>query len=88
MKNKIFALGGLVVLLGAGAGYSLHAQTPPAPLAGHGPRHPEIRRALKALNNAETDLQKAEHDFAGHREKALDMTQQAIKECQAALQVN
>lgn len=69
--------------MGAGAGYSLRAQTPPV-----GGKHPEIRKAMRALNNAQTFLTKAEHDFAGHREKALDLTQQAIKQCEAALKDN
>lgn len=91
MKNRVLALSGLVVLMGVGAGYTLQAQTTPPvtptpPHAGRLERHPEIRKAMKALTNAETDLKKAEHDFAGHREKALDLTQQALAECKLALQ--
>jgi len=82
MNRKPIALGALLVIMGAGAGYSLHAQTPTQ--FGAEP-HPEIRKAMRALNNAQGFLQHADHDFKGHREKALDLTQQAIKECQAAL---
>ena len=49
-------------------------------------RHPELRRALKALNRAKTDLSNAAHDYAGHRERALDLTQQAIAEVHAAIE--
>ncbi|HTC95923.1 MAG TPA: hypothetical protein VK699_20950 [Terriglobales bacterium] len=49
-------------------------------------RHPEIRTALRHLNAAKASLQKGSKDFGGHREKALDLTNQAIQECQQALQ--
>lgn len=51
-----------------------------------GERHPEIRAALRNLNQAKNNLQRATHDFGGHREKALDHVQQAINECNQALQ--
>jgi len=51
-----------------------------------GERHPEIRAALRHLNAAKASLQKGSHDFGGHREKALDLTNQAIQEAQQALQ--
>ena len=53
---------------------------------GHREHHPEIRAALKHLNMAKASLQKGSKDFSGHREKALDLTNQAIQECQQALQ--
>lgn len=86
MKSKQIALGGLLVLMSAGAGYSLRAQTPPPTQAIE--KHPEIRKAMRALNNAQGFLTKADHDFQGHREKALDLTQKAISECQAALRAD
>ncbi len=49
-------------------------------------RHPEIRAALRALENAKRHLQEGAHDFAGHRAKALELTEQAIRECHEALQ--
>lgn len=48
-------------------------------------RHPEIRIALRQLQEAKASLQRGSHDFSGHREKALDLTQQAINQCQQAL---
>ena len=48
-------------------------------------RHPELRRALRALENAKSALQQGAHDFQGHRVKALELTEQAIKEVQAGL---
>ena len=49
-------------------------------------RHPEIRRALRALQNAKNSLQSGAHDFGGHRVKAVQLVDQAIQECHAALQ--
>lgn len=48
--------------------------------------HPQIRAALQALENARQHLQRGAHDFGGHRARALQLADQAIQECQAALQ--
>ncbi len=48
-------------------------------------RHPEIEGALSHLNQAKTNLEKAQQDFGGHRAKALELTNQAISECNQAL---
>jgi hypothetical protein len=95
MKSRMIALAGLVALIGSGAAFGVMAQppggTPTSPPAGkHGQRggkekHPEMRRALRALQNAKSALQAGAHDLAGHRDKALDLTNQAIKEVQAAI---
>lgn len=59
-----------------------HAQTSAAPA---GERHPEIHRALHALENAKNDLGHAAHDFGGHRAKALEHVDAAISELRMAL---
>src|ERR1700693_4997576 len=41
-------------------------------------RHPEIRKAIAALERAKTDLQRANHDFGGHRAEALEAWNKAI----------
>ena len=51
-------------------------------------RHPEIRRALLGLREAKNALEKADHDFAGHRKEALSDTEKAIHECEQALKVD
>jgi len=51
-------------------------------------RHPEIRRALKKLREARTNLQKGSHDFGGHRAQALQLVDQAIQQCEQALQAD
>ena len=92
MNRRILALTGLIALTGIGTAYGIQAQTPsPTPPVGIGrraERHPEIRQALRALNNAANALQRGAHDFSGNREKALDLTRQAIAECKAALQAD
>jgi len=50
-----------------------------------GGRHPEIRRALRNLQQAKGNLQHSTRDFSGHREQALDLVQKAIDQCQQAL---
>ncbi len=50
-----------------------------------GERHPEMKRALHALERAKGDLEHAAHDFGGHRAKALQLTEQAIQEVNAGL---
>jgi hypothetical protein len=49
-------------------------------------RHPEIRKAIAALERAKTDLQRANHDFGGHRAEALEACNNAIAQLKLALQ--
>jgi hypothetical protein len=46
-----------------------------------------MRNALGALQNAAHQLEDAEHDKGGHREKALEHTQAAIHEVQEGIAV-
>jgi hypothetical protein len=57
----------------------------PAPIPAPG-RHPEIHRAIAALEKARFHLKNAAHDFGGHREAALAATDEAIKQLKIALQ--
>jgi hypothetical protein len=49
-------------------------------------RHPEIRKAIAALERAKTDLKRASHDFGGHRVEALEACDKAIEQLRLALQ--
>jgi F0F1-type ATP synthase membrane subunit b/b' len=49
-------------------------------------RHPEIRKAINALERARTDLQNAAHDFCGHRAEALEATDNALRQLRLALE--
>ncbi len=48
-------------------------------------RHPEIRIALHRLRMAKANLEKAAHDYAGHRVKAIESIKTAIHELEEAL---
>jgi len=70
------------------------ANTPAAPAANAHPAattatpdepHPEIRAALKALRRAKEHMEKAAHDFGGHRVDALKATDEAIQQLEICL---
>jgi hypothetical protein len=46
------------------------------------PPHPHIHEALEAMRNAKHHLESAEHDFDGHRVKAIEHLDQAIHEAE------
>jgi hypothetical protein len=48
--------------------------------------HPEIRKAITALQRAKSDMQKASHDFGGHRVDAIAACDRAIEQLRLALQ--
>jgi hypothetical protein len=61
--------------------------TPPASgSTAHTERHPEIRRAIRALEAAKKDMQAAAHDFGGHRVDAIAACDNAITQLKLALQ--
>jgi hypothetical protein len=49
-------------------------------------QQPHMHTALRALNNAKTQLQNAEPDKAGHRERAIGLVTQAIEQVQQGIQ--
>lgn len=49
------------------------------------PPHPHIHEALEAMRNAKHQLEGAEHDFAGHRVKAIEHLDQAIREAEICM---
>ena len=65
------ALAGALLL-----GYTLHAVPE---------RQPHMQGALHALQNAEEQLEKADHDKGGHRERALEHVKAAIAEVQQGI---
>ena len=48
-------------------------------------RHPHIDEALEAMRNAKHHLQTAEHDFDGHRNKAIEHLDAAIHEAEICM---
>jgi hypothetical protein len=47
--------------------------------------HPQIHEALEAMRNAKKHLESAEHDFDGHRVKAIEHLDQAIHEAEVCM---
>jgi len=59
------------------------AAMPATPAAAATPEeHPHIHEALEAMRNAKHHLESAEHDFHGHRVKAIEHLNQAIHEAE------
>ena len=68
------------------AGSNVGAQMPNLPIHVKGEKHPGLKMARRHLRASIDALQKSAHDFAGHREKALDLEQNALAEIDMALQ--
>jgi hypothetical protein len=90
MKRNLTVI--LVSLGLAGAmfgGFELaYAQSATAPQEAHraNERHPKIHQAIAALEAAKVDMQRADHDFGGHRKAALEECDKAIGQLRLALQ--
>jgi hypothetical protein len=67
-------------------GVALDAPSLAVPPLGQRERHPEINRAIRALEVAKAHLQKAAHDFGGHRAEALEAVDKALEQLKLALQ--
>ena len=78
MKKTTLALAAMAALT-LGSGYAA-AQ----PMQGHEP-HPEIDAAISDLQSAKHHLELANHDFKGHRVKALKLVDGALDELGLAL---
>ena len=62
------------------------AAAPPAPIAAAMPeRHPHIDEALESMRAAKHHLESAEHDFRGHRAKAIEHLERAIREAEICM---
>lgn len=57
----------------------------PAPAAAMPERHPHIAEALEAMRSAKHHLESAEHDFRGHRAKAIEHLNRAIREAEICM---
>jgi len=49
-------------------------------------KHPAIRKAIIALFDAKGDLERADHDFGGHRKQAIEDIDKAVAQLKLALQ--
>ena len=55
------------------------------PIAREAAAHPNLERAVGALQDAIADLQAAPHDFGGHKAQAIESCQRAIRQLKMAL---
>lgn len=98
MKTRMFAIAAIAsTLIGGGALVASNAFAQGAPpvqqsAVGAGgarlEKHPELRKAMRQLNNALKTMKGAADDFNGHKEAAMDDTQKAINELIAALKAD
>ena len=51
-------------------------------------RHPRLRKAIDDLKDAKEYLEKADHDFEGHRKKAIEAIDVAIEQLRLCAEVN
>jgi hypothetical protein len=51
-------------------------------------RHPHIDEALESMRAAKHHLETAEHDFDGHRKKAIEHLDQAIHEAEICMSMH
>jgi hypothetical protein len=97
MKKNLAIFIATIALAGAlSAGLTMavaQTATPGTPSAGSAEpqgkgkeRHPAIHHAIHALEEAKHDMQRADHDFGGHRKEALDECDKAIGQLKLALQ--
>ena len=90
MKKKLAILGLGLATMGA-LSFTIptvlaqQTNTPPAGARRGSERHPEIRRAIVALEAAKRAMQSAAHDFGGHRVVALAECDKAIEQLREAL---
>ncbi len=95
MKRRIIlgaTLAGLMIVPAGGLNYAgapaaqpaTPAPAAPAPQAKGAP-HPEMTAALRALVTAKEHLERGAKEFGGHRVKALELTNQAIREVEEGL---
>jgi len=60
------------------------APAPAAPAAAPA-HHPHIEEGLEAMRSAKHQLESAEHDFHGHRVKAIEHLNRAIREAEICM---
>jgi hypothetical protein len=101
MKLKILSLSGVLIFAltlcfsvdttsasphsPAAAAVSLAAPEPAAAPAPLPEPHPEIREAIASLRRAKDHLEHAEHDFGGHRVKAIRAIDESLHELEDCL---
>ncbi len=101
MRSGFLAICGFVALFGLISAVAVFAQNRSIPvpvnsvhpyasrvMKGRRERHPELRMALRALMRARMLLNKAPHDFKGHRADAEKLVTQAVQQAREAIAVD
>ena len=90
--KRALALGSLLTVVAFGTSFTAFAQPPVGGVAPkHGKRmernekHPEIRKAIRNLEQAKNNMEHAADDFDGHKAKARQLTIEAIEQLKLAL---
>ena len=85
MRNRILQVFGGMLLAGALAGPVL-VSAGPQPQPQEHERHPVIRESIEKIEIARHDLMDyADRDFGGHRARAVEHLDQALKELHMAM---
>jgi hypothetical protein len=66
-----------IIAKGEGAAMAAKAEA-----AASNPPHPQIREAIASLRRAKEHMERAAHDFGGHRVEAIRATDEAIRQLQ------
>ena len=95
MNRKLLVLSGLAALFAFAPSFTLpgQSQVSAPPRTGKmgkmgkmgKEKHPEILKALRNLEQAKSNMNRAADDFGGHKAKALELSEQAISELKLAL---
>ncbi len=67
------------------AGISIPALLQGQPVSTRSQEQPHMQAALEALKNAKKHLDEAEADKAGHRKKAIELVENAIREVEQGM---
>jgi hypothetical protein len=89
MKSTVVSMArmaALVLLLGGCAATPVARNQPPVVEAPAQGPHPQIVAAISALQEARDHLDRASHNFGGHREEALKAVDEAIGQLQICMQ--
>jgi hypothetical protein len=87
MRDNVLKAFGAILLAGVLAAPVLVSAGPqPQPAPQEHERHPVIRESIEKIERARHDLQDhADRDFGGHRAKAVEHLDQALKELHLAM---
>ena len=86
-KNVLKAVGGILLAGVLAAPVLVSAGPQPQPVPQEHERHPVIRESIEKIEGARHDLQDyAERDFGGHRAKAVEHLDMALRELHMAME--